>query len=491
MPQIVWATRPDGWNIYFNQQWVDYTGLTLEESYGHGWNTPFHPDDKQRAWEAWQRATQHNEPYSLECRLRRADGVYRWWLIRGAPMRSANGEIQKWFGTCTDIEDLKRSEVALQQTHDALEQRVIERTEQLRQSELRYLAIGDSIDYGVWVCAPDGRNIYASPSFLKLVGLTQEQCSSFGWGDVLHPDDAARTIAAWKECVRTGGVWDIEHRFRGVDGEYHPVLARGVPIRDEKGEVRCWAGINLDISRLKQAEEALRRSEERYRKLFDTLIEGFCVIEMVFDAESRPVDYRFLEVNPAFERQTGLCNVQGKLIRELVADNEAHWFEIYGRVALTGEPARFENEARALNRWYEVSAFRVGGAGSRRVAILFNDITERKQAEEALRDSEERFRTLAAGTFEGVAIVEDGLLVDVNMQLADMLGYPADELRGMKLAALALARRPEARSVLYPSPQPTLHRVRLRAQERQAHSRGIPWTDHFLPRSPGAHKCHP
>ena len=107
MPQIVWATRPDGWNIYFNQQWVDYTGMTMEESYGHGWNTPFHPDDKQRAWEAWQRATQHNERYSLECRLRRADGVYRWWLIRGVPMLGANGEILKWFGTCTDIEEIK------------------------------------------------------------------------------------------------------------------------------------------------------------------------------------------------------------------------------------------------------------------------------------------------------------------------------------------------------------------------------------------------
>ena len=86
MPQIVWATRADGWNIYFNQQWVDYTGLTLEESYGEGWITPFHPDDRQRAWDAWQRATQHRDTYSLECRLRRADGVYRWWLIRGVPL---------------------------------------------------------------------------------------------------------------------------------------------------------------------------------------------------------------------------------------------------------------------------------------------------------------------------------------------------------------------------------------------------------------------
>src|SRR5207247_338245 len=83
-------TGADGLTIYLNQQWVDYTGLTLEESYGEGWITPFHPDDRQRAWDAWQRATQHRDTYSLECRLRRADGVYQWWLIRGVPLLSAN-----------------------------------------------------------------------------------------------------------------------------------------------------------------------------------------------------------------------------------------------------------------------------------------------------------------------------------------------------------------------------------------------------------------
>ena len=116
MPQIVWATTPDGLNIYFNQQWVDYTGLTLEESYGEGWITPFHPDDRQRAWDAWQRATQHRDTYSLECRLRRADGVYQWWLIRGVPLLSANGEISKWFGTCTDIEQIKVAEQRLKES---------------------------------------------------------------------------------------------------------------------------------------------------------------------------------------------------------------------------------------------------------------------------------------------------------------------------------------------------------------------------------------
>jgi PAS domain S-box-containing protein len=83
VPQIVWITGPDGLNIYFNQQWEDYTGLTVEQGHGHGWNLPFHPDDRQRAWEAWQHAWQTDGVYSLECRLRRADGAYRWWLVRG------------------------------------------------------------------------------------------------------------------------------------------------------------------------------------------------------------------------------------------------------------------------------------------------------------------------------------------------------------------------------------------------------------------------
>jgi len=123
MPQIVWATRADGWNIYFNQQWVDYTGLTREESYGHGWNIPFHPDDQQRAWDAWQRATKNLDTYQLECRLRRADGVYRWWLIRGIPQCNANGEIQKWFGTCTDIEDIKEAEEKIARLNADLQHR--------------------------------------------------------------------------------------------------------------------------------------------------------------------------------------------------------------------------------------------------------------------------------------------------------------------------------------------------------------------------------
>jgi PAS domain S-box-containing protein len=122
-------------------------------------------------------------------------------------------------------------------------------------------------------------------------------------------------------------------------------------------------------------------SESRYETLFDTLIEGFCTIEVIFDAAGKATDFRFLEINPAFEKQTGLKDAQGKLVSDLVPGLERHWFDTYGKIALTGESQRFENEASPLGRHYEVVAYRVGGAGSRKLAILFNDITDRKTAQ--------------------------------------------------------------------------------------------------------------
>jgi PAS domain S-box-containing protein len=124
--------------------------------------------------------------------------------------------------------------------------------------------------------------------------------------------------------------------------------------------------------------------EEKYKILFDSIDEGFCVIEMIFNAQNKPVDYRFLEINVSFERQTGLQNAVGKRMREFAPDHEEHWFETYGKIALTGESIRFENRAEQLHRWYDVYAFRFGDPKNLQVAILFNDITKRKQTEEQL-----------------------------------------------------------------------------------------------------------
>jgi PAS domain S-box-containing protein len=141
----------------------------------------------------------------------------------------------------------------------------------LETSEKLYRAIGESINYGVWVTDAHGRAIYISDSFLKLVGLTQEQAANDGWGSVLHPDDIADTMAAWKETARTGNMWYREHRMMGVDGKYHSILAQGVPIRDEAGNIQRWAGINLDISRLKNTELALLEADRRKDEFLATL----------------------------------------------------------------------------------------------------------------------------------------------------------------------------------------------------------------------------
>ncbi|HKR15478.1 MAG TPA: PAS domain S-box protein [Pyrinomonadaceae bacterium] len=150
--------------------------------------------------------------------------------------------------------------------------------------------------------------------------------------------------------------------------------------KDQASPVEVVAHTRAAIER-DRAESALRETEAKYRSLFDAIDEGFCVIEVLFD-DGRPVDYRFLETNPAFERQTGLVNAIGRTVREFVPAHDAHWFQIYGRVALSGEPIRFEAPATALGRFYDVYAFRMGEPHEHRVAVLFNDITERRKADE-------------------------------------------------------------------------------------------------------------
>ncbi|MGA3343993.1 MAG: PAS domain S-box protein [Terracidiphilus sp.] len=144
-----------------------------------------------------------------------------------------------------------------------------------------------------------------------------------------------------------------------------------------------------------RAEEALQESEKRYHNLFNSMNEGFCVIEVLFDSKGKPEDYRFLEVNDAFEKQTGMRDAVGKRMRELAPDHEEHWFEIYGRIAMTGEPEHFINEAKALNRFYDVHAYRVGEPQMRRVAIVFTDFSDYKRAEEQLKKLNRTLKALS------------------------------------------------------------------------------------------------
>ncbi len=137
---------------------------------------------------------------------------------------------------------------------------------------------------------------------------------------------------------------------------------------------------------LEETYESLQESREHYLALFNSIDEGFCTVEVIFDDNNKPIDYRFLEINPAFEKQTGLIEAEGKLMRDLAPNHEEHWFEIYGKIALTGKPTRFVNQAKELNRWYDVYAFKIGDSESREVAIIFNDITKFKETENKLKE---------------------------------------------------------------------------------------------------------
>ncbi|MBG6077504.1 CHASE3 domain-containing protein [Polaromonas sp. CG_9.11] len=153
--------------------------------------------------------------------------------------------------------------------------------------------------------------------------------------------------------------------------------------------------LRRELARRQQAEKALRHVDSQYQMLFNSIDEAFCIVEIIFDDGKVPVDYRFLEVNPSRGKQTGMSDAKGRRMHERVPDMESHWFEIYGKVALTGEPHRFVNEAKGMDgRWFDAYAFRLGGHESGRVAVLFRDITDRMKSEEAMRQSEARFRAL-------------------------------------------------------------------------------------------------
>lgn len=264
--------------------------------------------------------------------------------------------------------------------------------DRLSESEMRFRLMAEAIPQIVWIADADGYVEFISRQWSIYTGtpFDPEKATAI-FASHIHPEDHAPVREAWETAQRENRTFIVEHRIRSTSGEYRWFLARAQAHHDiNTGRVMRWFGTSTDVHDRKLAESALRKSEARYRTLFESIDEGFCIIEMLYDQAGKPHDYRFLEVNPVFEQQTGLSRVVGKTMRELAPQHEEHWFQIYGKVALTGHPIRFENEAKALNRWYDVYAFRVDEPNAHKVAILFRDVTYRRQTEEELRAADRR-----------------------------------------------------------------------------------------------------
>ncbi len=253
----------------------------------------------------------------------------------------------------------------------------------MRASEIRYRRLFEAARDGILILDPTTRKITdANPFMSELLGYSHgELLGKELWEIGLLKDENA-SRSAFRELQKKHFIRYEDLPLQTKSGQRHEVEFVS-NLYQENGHKVIQCNIR-DITARKKTEEALRQSEERYRTLFSSIDEGFCVIEMLFDKNDKPIDYRFLEVNPSFEQQTGMHGAVGKRMREIAPDHESHWYEAYGKVALTGKPVRFVNEAKALDRWFDVYAFRFGGLESRKVAVIFMNITERQRAEQAL-----------------------------------------------------------------------------------------------------------
>jgi formate hydrogenlyase transcriptional activator len=247
IPAIVWSALPDGSNSYANSRAVEYCGMTREQIAGSGWEAGFHPNDLERHKAKWLACVASGEPCEDEVRFRRADGQYRWHLQRGVPLRDEAGNIVKWYGVLTDIEDRRRAE------------------DKIRKQEMELQQILDFTPQQVAVIGPREEPVFANRALLNYFGLRLEEWQSERAQARFHPDDLKQI-----QWGPQGGPPDqYEARLRRYDGKYRWFLVRNNPLHDEQGQITCWYVAGTDIEDRKQAEDRLRQENVALREEID------------------------------------------------------------------------------------------------------------------------------------------------------------------------------------------------------------------------------
>jgi PAS domain S-box-containing protein len=375
-----------------------------------------------------------------------------------APLRDPSGAITHLVPSATDITARKAAEAAL------------------ARSEAKLGAIIEQLPIGVGVCDATGRTTMLNPEGLRLHGFRSlremlERLEQYRDEFVLRALDGTELpVDQWpiSRALRGEEIRDVRVRLGRRDAERHETVSYDVVRVPDPDGAPLYVFLIQDIGARLRAEGLLRASEERYRTLFATIDEGFCLIQILWDDAGRPRDYRFVEVNPAFARQTGLVDAVGKTARELVPDLDASWFELYGGVAKTGQPRRFVNHAPAMHRWFDVYASRVGDPSESKVALVFGDISERRAVEDALVESEARFRALADNISQFAWMADpSGEITWYNRRWLDYTGTTVEEML----------------RVGWPTFHHEDHLDRVVRTFGEAVARGEPWEDTFPLRS--------
>ena len=372
IPGLVALLTASGEVEFVNRQIHEYTGRALEELKEWGTNDTVHPEDLPQVIQAFTQSIASGSPYEIVQRLRRSDGVYRWFQNNGFPLRDASGHIVRWCVLLTDIDERKRAEDAL------------------RESERGSRLIVDSIPGLVAVFTPAGDVEFVNRQVLEYFGRTFDELKRWGTGGTTHPEDLPRVVELFTQSIASGDPFEFEVRARRSDGVYRWFQSRGFPLRDPNGQIVRWYNLLIDIDERKRAEEELRLSEARKAAILDSALE--CIVTI--DHEGCVTEF-----NPAAERTFGYRRdeVLGQQLADLLipsALRERHR-QGFARYLATGE-------ARVLGKRIEMTAVRADGIeipveiaitripldGPSSFTGYLRDITERKRAEEKLRCSE-------------------------------------------------------------------------------------------------------
>jgi PAS domain S-box-containing protein len=443
-PAILWVTDADNRCTFLSRSWYEVTGQSNGGGLGFGWLDAVHPADRDETSRRFLEAARVPEFFSLDFRQRQRDGSYRWVVDQGRPRFGDDGRWQGYVGSVVDVHDRMVAIESVRQS-EARQRFLLQLNDRLRAledpAEIQYQAaralcqrLGAS-RVGYAEDQQDGEMVVVTRNYTNGVpGIEGRYRYADYSGELLRELSAGRTLACYDiaaDSTLTAAQQEAHARLQLGATVNVPLVKGGRLVavlfvhsrearhwsRDELALVESVAARTWDAVERARAEAALRDSEARYRTLFTSIDEGFCILEVIFDRGGQPVDFRYVETNPAFERQTGMSQALGRTIREIVPDIEPIWFELYGEVVRTGTAMRFVDHAESMGRWFDVFAFRIGDPSLCQVAVLFNDITERKRSEEereALLAAERRIRAEAEAA---------------NRAKADFLASMSHELR--------------------------------------------------------------
>jgi PAS domain S-box-containing protein len=352
-----------------NRHLLEYFGTTIEKASQWGTNDLVHPEDLPHLVELFAGSIEAGTPYESELRLRRWDGVYRWFRACASPLRDSNSQIVRWCVLLTDIDERKRAEDAL------------------RASERNLKSIIDTIPALAWSARTDGSAEFLNRHYLDYTGLSAEQASGWNWTAAIHPEDLGGLTAAWQRIMASQEPGEAEARIRRFDGSYRWHLFRTNPLRDESGNVVKWYGTNLDIEDRKRGEETLRASELSWRQIVDNIPGLVATMGAAGDVEF--LNRQTLE----YFGKTAEDLKNWSLIGVVHPEDLPQVIEARIRSVETGQAYDVEHRclgADGVYRWFQVRGLPVRNAEGAITTwyLLLTDIDDRKKAEAALQASE-------------------------------------------------------------------------------------------------------